>query len=446
MIETLNSVFGGITPVAVVFVGILFAVALGGRPFTRPKECFLAVRRGGGGGDSPLRALALALAGTLGVGNIVGVSSAIALGGAGSIFWMWVSAIFALLLKYAEVVLAMLYRKALPDGSHHGGAPYYIRATLSRFGLSRLASVCAVGFALLCLINALLMGCIVQSNAVARAMEIGFSLPPSLCGVTVAFLCFLLANRGRRAVSAVTGVLVPLMSALFLALSLAALVLGRSAIPSALGAIFRDAFSPLAVGGGLGGFLTSRALRFGTIRGIISNEAGCGTSPTAHAASTSKSPVEQGILGMLEVAIDTLLLCTVTALVILIYRGDASPADDPMEVTLRAYAAAFGGSPTVTALLSLCILCFGFATLLCWSHYGAESLSFIENALHRPLLSPLFPVAFSLCAVLGALSAPALVWALTDLVTSAMTLLNLPVLLAATPSIKRATDQYFGKR
>lgn len=447
MLEALNALLGSVTPIAVILIGGAFAVGLRGLPFSKPKESLRAMGNGKKSRASSLRSLMLALAGTLGVGNIVGVSSAIALGGAGAIFWMWVSALFAMLLKYAEVTLAMIHRDTLPDGTHRGGAPYYIRAVLLKTKLPRLAAVGASLFAILCLANSLMMGCVIQSNAVASAMKTAFRVPPLLSGGILAILCLTLLIRGRRGISAVTGILVPLMSAAFLILSLGILTLRRNAVLPALATILSDAFSPLATGGGIVGFLLSRGLRFGTVRGIISNEAGCGTSPTAHAASEVESPVEQGLFGILEVAVDTLLLCTVTALVVLIGHGNAPFSDDPMTETLRAYSAACG-LPWVENALSVAILCFGFATLLCWAHYGAESLTFLlrnkKSAAQSDNAPLIFCLIFCLFAVIGAVSAPDLVWSLTDLVTAIMTLLNIAVLTAAFPTVKKATLDYFG--
>lgn len=455
MLETVNRIIGAATPFAVLAAGVFFAVFLRGLPFSRPRTGLKAIVRCPTDGASPLRSLALALAGTLGVGNIVGVSSAIALGGFGAIFWMWVSALAAMFLKYAEVVLALRHRETLTDGTHRGGAPYYIRACLSARLAPRHGTVAAVFFAALCLANALMMGCVIQSNAIASASESAFGVSPLLCGAFLAVLCFALLIRGNRAVTAVTSVLVPVMSAAFLILSLAILYLRRDAIPAAFGAIFKDAFHPQSAAGGVTGFLLSRGLRFGTIRGIISNEAGCGTSPTAHAASNAKSPVEQGLFGIVEVFVDTLLLCTVTALVVIIHFDTVSHlAADPMTMTLAAYAAPFSasGAAVIRGLLSLAILCFGFATMLCWAHYGNESLGFILRTLstkkeddrpQRRTATLLFSLCFCVAALWGATAAPALIWSLTDLVTGIMTLLNTSVLCLARRQIRDATFGYF---
>lgn len=456
MLEKINQFLGVITPFTVLASGIFFAWLLRGLPFSRIRTGLRGLTRQRGDGASALRSLALALAGTLGVGNIVGVSSAIALGGFGAVFWMWISALAAMFLKYAEVVLALRHRETLRDGSHRGGAPYYIRACLSGRSGARVGIGAAILFALLCLANALMMGCVIQSNAISSASKSAFGISPLLCGILLALLCFALLIRGSRVITAVTSILVPVMSGAFLVLSLAVLFLRRDAIPEAFLAIFTNAFRPESAAGGTLGFLLSRGLRFGTIRGIISNEAGCGTSPTAHAASNAKSPVEQGLFGIIEVFIDTILLCTVTALVIIIhFDGISHLVSDPMSMTLAAYCAPFGaaGATLVGGLLSISILCFGFATMLCWAHYGYESLAFIlrvatkknELDVTRQKRSTLiFSLCFCAAAIVGAVSAPLLIWSLTDLVTGVMTLFNTSVLCLGAKQIRSETFTYFG--
>lgn len=455
MLEKINQIIGLATPIAVLAAGLFFAIFLRGLPFSRLRVGFGALTHQKKDGVSPFRSLMLALAGTLGVGNIVGVSSAIALGGFGAIFWMWVSAIAAMFLKYAEVVLALQHRETLTGGVHRGGAPYYIRARLSRLHSPRIGTIAAVIFALLCIANACMMGCIIQSNAVTSAVKTAFGVSPLLCGVALALLCFVLLKRGSRVITAATGVLVPLMSLIFLLLSLTVLYLRRDAVPTAFLSIFKDALHPQGVTGGIFGFLLSRGLRFGTIRGIISNEAGCGTSPTAHAAANTSSPVEQGLFGIVEVFVDTILLCTVTALVVIIHYGEISHlASDPMAMTIAAYTAPFGatGVPIVNGILSVAILCFGFATMLCWAHYGYEALAFILRIAAKekepgPSGQKRSTLIFSLCfcaaAILGAISTPSLIWSLTDLVTGIMTLLNTSVLCLSCRQIRDATFSYF---
>lgn len=454
MLSVINRIVGTATPLAVLGAGVYFACRMRGLPFTRPRVCAKALFYARGGERSPLKSMTLALAGTLGVGNIVGVSSAIALGGFGAVFWMWISAVAAMFLKYAEIVLAMKHRQPLPKGGHRGGAPYYIRDRLSQLASPRVGTASAILFALLCVANALMMGCVIQANAVTTSMSATFSVPPAVCGILLGASCFFLSVGGRRAITAVTNLLVPFMSAVFLLISLYVLVLRADAVPLAFGRIFAGAFQADSAVGGVFGFLLSRGLRFGTIRGLISNEAGCGTSPTAHAASDAKSPVEQGLFGIVEVFVDTVLLCTVTALVVIIHFDSVSHlARDPMTMTLAAYAAPFGakGGAVIKGLLSVSILCFGFATMLCWSHYGSESFGFILRALDRKKReggarpSLLFHIGFSAAALWGAAAAPSLIWSLTDLVTGIMTLLNTSVLCLSYRQIRAETFSYFGR-
>ena len=450
--EAINRILGIMTPVTVLLAGLFFALLLRGLPTVRAKHCIRSMTRSKTGASS-FKSLTLALAGTLGVGNIVGVSSAIALGGFGSIFWMWVSAVAAMFLKYAEVTLSMRYRETLADGSHRGGAPYYIKARLSRRLPPRVAVLLAIIFALFCIANSVLMGCVIQSNTAASAARETFGIPPVATGLALALLCFLCSRGGRRAVTAVTSFLVPLMSGLFLLVSLAALIRQSAAIPRAFRLIFETAFRADSAAGGIFGFLLSRGIRFGTIRGLISNEAGCGTSPTAHAASESDSPVEQGFFGIVEVLVDTLLLCTVTALVIILRFEEVSTLSaSPISMTLAAYAAPFGSAGgLIRSLLAAAVLCFGFATMLCWEHYGSESLSFILRTIRKKdgkatpegLPSLLFLIVFCLFALWGSRAAPALVWSMTDLITGMMTLMNTGILLLSHKEIRNVTLSYF---
>ncbi len=435
MLTFFNTLLSSLVPPAVLVAGGIFMVS-----FFRRREgvCQKSVPHGAGASPaSSFRALALALAGTLGVGNIVGVASAVALGGPGAVFWMWVSAIFAMFLKYAEVVLAIKHRRTRPDGSHYGGAPYYFRAVVGHRH-PPAGVVASALFAVLLVANALSMGCVLQSGAVAGALDAAFSVPPIVTGAALALLCPLLLLRGRRAVSVLCGFLVPTMTGVFLLMALAALGARREAVLPALASILDGAFSPSAAGGGLLGFLSSRAVRYGTLRGLISNEAGCGTSPTAHAGAEGTTPHHQGLFGMLEVAVDTLVLCTLAALVVLV--GGASFDGDPMAMVTSAFVNCLGGAPGTVPLLALSIACFGLATLVCWGQYGAEAVSYLASLLRvigrkksAPLLTrlPLYPVLFGLTSLVGTLATPAVLWSITDLVTSLMTLSNVAVLLAA---------------
>lgn len=446
MLESVNRVLSGmILPPFLLGVGVFFAARLRLFHFRRLPIIYRALtRKGQGERASSFRSLTLALAGTLGVGNIVGVASAIALGGPGAVFWMWISAIAAMFLKYAEVVLGMRYRKR-GDGGFHGGAPYYISEGLSARGRARLGKALAAVFAFLCILDSFTTGGSIQSAAVSGALAGVMGIPPALSGGILAVICAVLLMRGTGVIMRVTEVLVPVMCAGFLFLSVWCMAAQPQKIGEAIGLIFRDAFTPSSAFGGVGGFLFSRAARFGTMRGLLSNEAGCGTSPFAHAVADAKSPAEQGFWGIFEVFVDTILLCTVTAVVI-IMNGEAVSgfSDVPIMMAIRAYSRGFEGiwASVVEDFLGLSLLCFGFATLLCWAHYGLACVDYLFGNKHLRIL---YIFAFGGMILFGSLTPQNEVFALADLVMGLMLLLHLPVLCVLNGEVQKQTRDYFGK-
>jgi len=427
---------GGAIPILLIACGMFFLCYLRLFPLRSPRGMLGALKIPSEGGISPFRALMLALAGTLGVGNIVGVASAVAIGGAGAIFWMWVSALVAMVLKYAEILLAVSHRRTDRTGGFFGGAYYYIKDHFVARGWHRAGSALSILFALLIVTVSLTMGCVVQGNAVARATVGVMGLPTWFCGGLLVCLTLPVIARGSRGVSALTELLVPIMSVGYVILSVAVLILRREAVLDAFCAIFRGAFSPFGVSGGAVGFLTSRALRVGTMRGLLSNEAGCGTAPTAHASACAKHPAAQGVWGIFEVFVDTILLCTATALVILVSGSEiALYGGDAMMLTIRAYASVLGDWSAY--FFSAAVLCFGYATLLCWANYGMESLSFLSR---RRIWRGGYLLAFAVCICIG-VSVPAFIWDLSDFAIAALTSINLTVLFLLRREIKRETDR-----
>lgn len=431
---------GGAIPVILSVSGVWFLWYLRGAPFRSPRGMIRAMCEKRPGGVSPFRAVTLALAGTLGVGNIVGVANAIRIGGAGAVLWMWVSALLAMILKYAEITLAVRHRRIGRDGSYSGGAPCYIRDGFPRH--PAMGRLLAVVFSGLLILNALSMGCVIQVNAVASAMRGVWNFPVAVCAIVLLLLTAPVILRGARSVLNVTGYLVPIMSLGFLILSAAVLILRRDAVPGAFASIFRDAFSPLGMGGGVIGFLTSRSLRVGTMRGLLSNEAGCGTAPTAHAGANTDSPAAQGVWGVFEVFADTILLCTVTALVILVNYDAAIPyGNDPMMMTVAAFSESLGEG--AGWFLSAAILCFGYATLLCWSGYGVSA---VREITAHPRAEHSFLAAFLLCIPIGCAVAPDAVWTVSDLAIAALTTLNVTALLHMRREIREETIRRFPLR
>ena len=444
VVELLNKyLFGVAVPVMLIACGVFFCFKL--RFFHvfrlgRVIKTLTAKREGEG--TSPMGAVCLALAGTLGVGNIVGVSAAIAMGGFGAVFWMWVSALAAMLLKYAEIVLAMRYRRYEERKGYYGGAMYYIRDFLERRGLSRLGRIVAGVFAALCLFNALTMGSMVQMSAVGEALGGVWNIPPAVsCGLLALCLGGLMI-KGRRGILKATELLVPIMTLGYIVLSVAVMWVRRDGLGEAFSLIFKEALTPLSAAAGIGGALLSGAVRYGVMRGIVSNEAGCGTAPAAHAVSSCKEPAAQGVWGIFEVFADTLLLCTMTALsVILGYDGAEAygRAGDFMMMTISAYGSVLGRSAAV--FLGAAVLFFGFATVLCWAHYGMECVEYFSR---RRAARRAFGVLYTFSAFLGAVVSSESLWQATDLAVGGMTLINLVFLVLMSKEVKKETEEYFG--
>lgn len=427
--EEFAGFLGAMLPLLLILAGTWLAAPVGGRLLRHPRRCAAAL--GGRGRKSALRALSVALAGTLGVGNIAGVATAIVLGGAGAVFWMWVSAFLAMLLKYAEIVLAVRHRRADGAGRWHGGAFHYIKEA---FG-GRAGRCSAAVFACLCLGCALTLGGVIQSAAAAEAMAVTFRLPPLLVGGCMGLLAAAILALGSRRVEDTCAALVPLVCVLFTVASVAALILRREALPGAFAAIFRGAFSAQSGGAGVLGFLTSRAVRYGVARGLVSNEAGCGTAPIAHAAAQAKSPAAQGLWGVFEVFVDTVLLCTLTALVILT-SGVPTVGEGGTALAIAAYAAVLGG--VAAPILAISVLFFAFATVLCWAHYGGECLYYLTGrAESAKWMAAIIPLS---CAI-GAVAAPALLWELTDVILALMAILNILAILRLRHTVVEETER-----
>jgi len=430
-----TALFGPGLCIAVLCCGVYLMLRLGLFFVTKPKKMAKALTSGGTGEASPVRAMVVALAGTLGVGNIAGVASAIAIGGAGAIFWMWVSAIAALPIKYAEIVLAVRHRRRDSSGVYHGGAHFYIADSGSR-----TAKAAAAGFALLCIGASLAMGSAVQANAIAVSLSDTFRVNPQTCGIILAAVTLFVIAGGLRRISAMTFRLIPLMSGLYILMCVYIMVRNHSLLWEITAEIVGDALSAEAFGGGIAGFLTSRALRMGVTRGIVSNEAGCGTAPIAHAAAKVEHPAEQGVWGIFEVFLDTIVICTLTAYVVLIsHRHGITLSADGMTTAARALGAFI---PHADVILCAAVLVFAFCTIICWFHYGAESLAALS---HRPAIRRLYALLYAASAGFGCIISGGIVWSLADLFISAMTAVNIVAILLRVKEIKSETDNYFGK-
>lgn len=444
MLEFLNDrIISVAAALMLLSVGLFFSFKLRFFYLRHPIRCArVMLERERKDGISPFRAVTLALAGTLGVGNIAGVASSIVIGGYGSVFWMWVSAFVAMSLKYAEIVLAIIHRRVYSEsGEYYGGAPYYIKDLFMSKGKVLSGKLIAGVFALLCIVNSVTMGCVIQSNAVSTSFEGVFHLKPWIIGAVMAIACCFVIMGNARWVSGFCEKTVPFMTIGYVLLSAAVIAARFEGIPRAFGAIFEDAFKLESAAGGILGFFISTKLRAGTMRGLMSNEAGCGTAPTAHASSSTASPSKQGLWGIFEVFVDTILLCTLTAIVIIL-AGDGvfAYSDNPMMMAIKAYSSVLGGWSEVYMCVS--VLFFAFATMVCWAHYGKESLRCLTQKKGSGVAYVLF---FCLFIALGALSAPAFAWLIADLSLGIMTLINLPVLCAMRREVRCETERFLGR-
>ena len=420
-------------PFVIILSGLYFLLKT--RLFTakRFRCCVRSLfRKNGDDGVSPIAALTVALAGTLGVGNIAGVAVAIMLGGAGAVLWMWVGAFFSMPLKYAETVLALRYRRC-ENGKSVGGPMYYIHS-----GMGKKRKACV--FCILCICSSLGSGCVIQSNAAASALRLQYGIPPVVTGCALGILCALIIFGGIDSISRFTLKAVPVMSAVFMCLSLIIIASNAKEALEAFLSIFSSALSTESVGGGVAGLTVINAVKQGMVKGSLSHEAGAGTSPISHASSNTKSPVEQGFLGIFEVFADTVVMCTVTALVILIalpHTGALDPYDGILAAA-GAYGYFFGNTAYHT--IAVCVLFFAFATLICWSYYGVCCVGFLTRERR---FSTLYLVLYCVFIVLGAVTAPEFMWELTDFFTCALIFLNVPCVFALRREVISETERYF---
>ncbi len=382
----------GIVTIALLGTGLYFMVGMKFRPFRRLGPAFKGLWRGrkaqGDGEITPWQAISTALSGQVGTGNLAGVATAITLGGPGAIFWMWVTAIVGMAAAFAESALAVRFREQHADGHFHGGPMYYIRN-----GLGRSWGWLAVLFCLGTAISGLVTGNMIQANSVTQSVvEAGSSLnltvPNWTVGVALAFFAFLVIIGGIKSIGTVAGRLVPLMAAAYVLAALAVLVMNFEHIGDAFALIFRSAFGLEPAVGGLAGYGVLAAIRAGVARGLFSNEAGQGSAPIAHAAAKTNSPVNQAEIAMVGVFIDTIIICTMTALVILVVDGAYPSAGgtavveyawqstdlQASAITTAAYAQGIPGGQWI--VLAAQIL-FAFTTIIGWSYYGEQAVGYL---------------------------------------------------------------------
>ena len=399
------------------------------------------------GSVAPFKAMCTALAASIGTGNIAGVSGAIALGGPGAIFWMWVSALLGMCTKFSEVVLAIKYRERNAAGDWVGGPMYYIRNGLGK-SWAWLGSV----FAVLGCLAAYGIGNMTQVNTIAGTINTAISgiVPTTpeqqkvialVIGVLVAVLVFFILVGGIQRLGDVCSMIVPVMAVVYVVASLIVIFANIGAVPEAFKAIFVGAFNPSAVAGGLAGVGIKMAITKGVGRGIFSNEAGLGSAPIAHAAADVQHPVQQGIYGVFEVFMDTIVVCSMTALVVLLGVGVQNieyGKDIAANLTIMGFQSVFSGAlPGI--LVAVCLTLFALTTILAWGLYGARCCEYLFGAK----VAKVYQVIFSLFLIVGSTMQLDLAWAIADTLNGLMAIPNLVALIALSPVVAKLTKEYF---
>lgn len=435
VLSVINSYVWGPWMLALILgTGLLLMVRLRGLPLLKIGYGFrqlIAGRKNAGEGEiSPFNALMTSLAATIGTGNIVGVATAIGIGGPGALFWMWCSALLGMATKYAEAVLAVRYREKNSEGHFLGGPMYYIKN-----GLGKKWLWLAGTFAFFAMLAGFGIGNSVQANSVADAVEGAFGIPDYVSGIVMMALVGLVLIGGISRISSVAGALVPAMSLIYVAAGLLVLLLNASELPAALIQVVSSAFTGQAAGGGFVGASIAMAIQFGVARGVFSNEAGLGSAPIAHAAAATDSPVRQGVVAMLGTFIDTLVICTITGLAIVV-TGVWSGAAKGAAMSQAAFASSLPGGEVI---ISLALVLFAFTTILGWSFYGERAAQYLFG---RKAVFP-FRLLWVAAVPVGAVVEMDLVWKLADTLNALMAIPNLIALILLSGVVVKLTNDYF---
>ena len=396
---------------------------------------------------SQFQSMCTALAGTIGTGNIVGVATAIVSGGPGAIFWMWVMAILGMMTSFAENVLGVYYRRKNEKGEWSGGAMYYLTDGLgAKKGCKTLGKVLAVLFACFCILASFGIGNMSQINSIAGNMNAAFHMPYLVTGVVLMVVTALIVLGGLKRVAAVTEKLVPLMALFYIVGAVVIVVLHAGNIPAAFRAIFRGAFNLQAAGGGALGYGISQSLTWGFKRGAFSNEAGLGSAVMVNSSAKVKEPVQQGMWGVFEVFADTIVVCTLTALVILttgvvdIESGSVLAGVQDNALVGQAFTAAFGSFGPKFIAISL--LFFAYSTVLGWSHYGTKAVEYLFGQKGTRV----YKVIFVGMVVVGATMKLGLAWDLSDTFNGLMMIPNLLAVLALSGTVVQITKNYLDRK
>jgi AGCS family alanine or glycine:cation symporter len=434
--EKLNGIVWGVPMlVAILGTGLFLTIGLKFMPIMKIAEGFKRLwqgRKSTEEGDiSPFNALMTSLSATIGTGNIAGVATAIFIGGPGALFWMWCTALVGMATKYAEAVCAVKYREVDDLGNHVGGPMYYIKN-----GLGHKWAWLAMAFAIFGAIAGFGIGNTVQANSVADAMHESFNIPELVTGVVMAILVAVVLIGGVQRIAKVAGKLVPFMAVAYLLAGLIILLINIADVPGAIVEIVKSAFTPVAATGGFAGSTIWLALRMGVARGIFSNEAGLGSAPIAHAAAKTNDPVRQGTIAMLGTFIDTIILCSITGLVIVVTGAWTSGANGA-GLSTAAFNTALPGVGGYIVTFGLAI--FAFTTLLGWSYYGERCIEYIFGV--KSILP--FRILWVAAIPIGSFFDLKKIWLIADTLNALMALPNLIALLLLSPVVFKLTRDHF---
>ncbi|EED36991.1 amino acid carrier protein [Luminiphilus syltensis NOR5-1B] len=435
VITTINGYAWG-PPMLVLLVGtgIYLTLGLGFLTFTRIPTAFrllLGGFSGHGDGDiPPFRALMTSLSATIGTGNIAGVATAITLGGPGALFWMWITALFGMATKYAEGVLAVNYRERDALGGYSGGPMYYIRN-----GLGSNYRWLATAFAIFGAMAGFGLANTVQSNSVAQVLSDNVGIPWEATGVVLMILVGSVILGGIQRIAATAAAIVPTMALAYVLMSVIVIAMHIEAVPAAFVTIIDSAFNGASAAGGFAGATVWAAIRFGVARGIFSNEAGLGSAPIAHAAAKTEEPVEQGMIAMLGTLIDTLIICTMTGLVIVL-TGVLDSGTSGASLTAMAFGSTFPGGEWVVTIGAVV---FAITTMIGWSFYGERCVVYLVGT--RGILP--FRILWVLAIPVGAGLNLGIVWLIADTLNAFMAIPNLIALLLLSPVVFRLSREYF---
>ena len=429
-------VWGPVMLVLLLGTGLFLNVGLKGMPLRRLGYGFRQLMLGrrtieaDQGEITPFQALSTALSATIGTGNIGGVATAIALGGPGAVFWMWVTALVGMATKYGEAVLAVKYREVDENGQYVGGPMYYIKN-----GLGTRWKWLGSLFALFAMIAAFGIGNTVQSNAIADVMSSNLAVPVWISGLVMAILVFLVIIGGVGRIARLAERVVPFMAIVYIIGALVVILLNIADVPAALASIVTDAFTGTAATGGFAGAAVWAAIRFGVARGIFSNEAGLGSAAIAHAAARTNDPVRQGTVAMLGTFIDTIIVCTMTALVIIL-TGVWETGATGASLTAMAFGS---GMPGGNWVVTFGLVVFAFTTLVAWSYYGERSAEYLFGV---KVIMP-YRYVWVVLVFVGAIANLELIWLVADVLNALMAIPNLIALLALSGTIFALTKAYF---